>query len=394
VPSFDHIEFLKQTELFQHMPIGMLEEINRQLVEVHLFTGETLFEKGDVGDAVYIIKDGILSLRSDEVHLIARQRGEFVGEFALIDDQPRSTAAVAERDTVLLKWECDSFQKMLSQDAEVARGIFRLLTAKLRQDVERRVKLVAEQERWRQDIARAREIQAGMLPQEHLLRPLLEIAGYCSPASEVGGDFYDYIEYGPREVGIIIGDVTGHGFYSGLFVAMAKSCVHTQVRVAHTPAEIMKALRRVLSLSIQRRLLMTCCYVVVDLARNVLSYSNAGHPYPYLFTPASGLLRKLEALDPLLGAVEDEAQEFEQRETSWRPGDLLVLYTDGISETRDASGRMFDMQGLEQSIRHCANESAMRTRDCILSMLEKHAGGAPRSDDLTLVVARLGDNAA
>jgi sigma-B regulation protein RsbU (phosphoserine phosphatase) len=126
----------------------------------------------------------------------------------------------------------------------------------------------------------------------------------------------------------------------------------------------------------------------------VLSYSNAGHPYPYLFTPASGLLRKLEALDPLLGAVEDEAQEFEQRETSWRPGDLLVLYTDGISETRDASGRMFGMQGLEQSIRHCANESAMRTRDCILSMLEKHAGGAPRSDDLTLVVARLGDNAA
>ncbi len=373
------------------MPVRMLELIDRHLVEVHLSAGETLFEKGDVGDAVYIIKDGVLSLQSDDVHLFARQRGECVGEFALIDDEPRSTAAVAETDTVLFKWERESFQKMLSQDAEVARGIFRLLTGKLRQDVERRVRLVAEQERWRQDIARAREIQAGMLPREHLLTRSLEIAGYCSPAAEVGGDFYDYIEYGPQEVGIIICDVTGHGFYSGLFVAMAKSCVHTQARVAHTPAEIMKAMRRALSLSIQRRLLMTCCYVVLDLTRNVLTYANAGHPYPYLFTPASGELKKLDALDPILGALDEDAQEFEEREIPWRPGDLLVLYTDGISETRDAGGNMFDAQGLEQSIRDCANNSAMTMRDCILSTLRKYSGGAPRTDDLTLVVARLGE---
>lgn len=392
--SSDHIRFLKQTELFENMPESVLELIERHMVEVHLSAGETLFDKGDAGDAVYIIKGGVLSLQSDDVHLLARRRGECVGELALIDDEPRSAAAVAETDTVLFKWERDSFQKMLSQDAEVARGMFRLLTGKLREDVERRVRLVAEQERWRQDIARAREIQAGMLPGEHLLRPKLEIAGYCSPASEVGGDFYDYIEYGRCEVGIIIGDVTGHGFYSGLFVAMAKSCVHTQVRVAHTPAEIMKSLRRALTLSIQRRLLMTCCYVALDLERNVLTYANAGHPYPYLFTPASGKFGKLEALDPILGALDEDAREFEQREIPWRPGDLLVLYTDGVSETRNAGGRMFEAAGLEQSIRDCANESALTTRDCMLSALEKYAGGAPPSDDLTLVVARLGTLAA
>lgn len=394
MPSSDHIDFLKQTELFADMPPRMLELIDRQLVEIHLSAGEMLFDKGDVGDAVYIIRDGVLSLRSDEVHLLARQRGECVGEFALIDEEPRSTAAVAETDTVLFKWERDSFRKMLSRDAEVARGIFRLLTGKLRQDVERRVRLVAEQERWRQDIARAREIQAGMLPPEHLVRPSLEIAGYCSPATEVGGDFYDYIEYGAHETGIIIGDVTGHGFYSGLFVAMAKSCVHTQARIAHTPAEVMKALRRALTLSIQRRLLMTCCYVVLDLARSVLTYANAGHPYPYLFTPATGALEKLEALDPLLGALDEDEQDFEEREVPWRPGDLLVMYTDGISETRSAGGQMFDARGLEQSIRDCAGGSALMSRDCILSALEKHAAGSPRSDDLTLVVARLGESAA
>jgi len=393
VSSSNHIEFLKRTELFESVPERMLEMIDRQLVEVRLSAGETLFEKGDLGDAVYIIRDGALSLEFDKVQLVARQRGECVGEFALIDDEPRSTAAVAVTDTVLFKWERDSFQKMLSKNAEVARGIFRLLTSKLRQDVDRRVKLVAEQERWRQDIARAREIQAGMLPQEHLVRPALEIAGYCSPASEVGGDFYDYIEYGPQEVGIIVGDVTGHGFYSGLFVAMAKSCVHTQARVAHAPAEMMKSLRRALSLSIQRRLLMTCCYVVLDLAHKMLTYSNAGHPYPYLFTPASGELKKLEALDPLLGAQDEDEQEFEEREIPWRPGDVLVLYTDGVSETRDTKGRMFEAAGLEQSIRSCAKESAIIMRDCVLTALHKHAAGAPRTDDVTLVVARLGEQA-
>ncbi|MDH3317092.1 MAG: SpoIIE family protein phosphatase [Gammaproteobacteria bacterium] len=392
--SSDHIQFLKRTELFENMPEPMLEMIDRHLVEVRVSAGETLFDEGDVGDAVYIIKEGELSLQSDGVHLITRRSGECVGEFALIDDEPRSAAAVAEADTVLFKWERESFQEMLLRDAEVARGIFRLLTGKLRQDVEQRVRLVAEQERWRQDIMRAREIQAGMLPQQDLVRPNLEIAGYCSPASEVGGDFYDYIEYGPEEVGVIIGDVTGHGFYSGLFVAMAKSCVHTQARVVHTPAEIMKSLRRALSLSIQRRLLMTCCYIVLDLARHVLTYANAGHPYPYLFTPASGKLKKLEALDPILGALEEDAQEFEERQMSWQPGDLLVLYSDGVSESRNMSGDMFEAAGLEQSICDCANASAMTTRDCILSALEKHAAGAPRSDDLTLVVARLGEVAA
>ncbi len=172
---------------------------------------------------------------------------------------------------------------------------------------------------------------------------------------------------------------------------MAKSCVHTQARIAHTPAEIMKSLRRALSLSIQRRLLMTCCYVVLDLTRHVLTYANAGHPYPYLFSAASGKLKKLEALDPILGALEEDAQEFEEREIPWQPGDLLVLYSDGVTETRNMSGDMFEASGIEQSIRDCGNVSARTTRDCTLSSLEKHAGGAPRSDDLTLVVARLGE---
>lgn len=381
------VKFLKQTELFRSVPEILVEIIEDHLTKVHLPEGGTLFHEGEVGDAVYVIAEGTLSLQSEGVQLLTRKRGECVGEFALIDEEPRSAAAVAETDVVLYKWDRKHFQEMLSTDAEVARGIFRMLTGKLRQDVERRVVMVVEQERWRQDLARAREIQAGMLPAEHLQRSDLEIAGYCRPAAEVGGDFYDYIEFDGDEVGLVIGDVTGHGFYSGLFVAMAKSCIHTQARVAHTPAAMMRSLRLALSLSIQRRLLMTCCYVVMNSRRRSLCYANAGHPYPYHFRPSTGELTRMESLDPILGAQDVDAVRFEERSIAFYPGDFLVMYSDGVSEARDPNECMFGEKEFEPCVRENCKASAIAARDGILDALSVHVKDAPQRDDATLVVA-------
>lgn len=381
------VTFLKQTELFRSVPEILVEIIEDQLTKVRLPEGGILFHEGEVGDAVYVIAEGTLSLQSEGVQLLTRKRGECVGEFALIDEEPRSAAAVAETDVVLYKWNRKNFQEMLSTDAEVARGIFRMLTGKLRQDVERRVVMVMEQERWRQDLARAREIQTGMLPAKDLQRSDLEIAGYCHPAAEVGGDFYDYIEFDGDEVGLVIGDVTGHGFYSGLFVAMAKSCIHTQARVAHTPAAMMRSLRLALSLSIQRRLLMTCCYVVVNSRRRSLSYANAGHPYPYHFRPSTGELTRMESLDPILGAQDVDAVKFQERNIGFHPGDFLVMYSDGVSEARDPNECMFEEKEFEPCVRENCKASAIAARDGILDALSAHVKDAPQRDDATLVVA-------
>lgn len=380
-------EFLKQTDLFRTVPDILIETIEGHLTKVCLPAGRMLFHEGEGGDAVYVIAEGALALQSGGVHLLTRTRGECVGEFALIDDGPRSAAAAAETDVVVYKWERKNFEEMLSTDAGVARGIFRMLTGKLRQDVERRVAMVAEQERWRQDLARAREIQSGMLPPQYLQRGDLEIAGHCRPAAEVGGDFYDYIEFDGDEVGLVIGDVTGHGFYSGLFVAMAKSCIHTQARVAHTPAAMMRSLRLALSLSIQQHLLMTCCYVAVNSRRRSLSYANAGHPYPYHYRPATGALTRMQALDPILGALDVDAVEFEERTLEFQPGDFLVMYSDGVSEARDENESMFEEKDFEPSIREHCKASAIAARDGILDALSDHRKRAPQGDDMTLVVA-------
>ena len=385
----DRIQILADSELLGGVSRRLLEAIDGQLEAVAYRAGEVVFEQGDTGDAVYVVASGTLSLQSESVTLLYREPGECVGEFALIDDEPRSATALALTDVVLLRWGRCDFQRTLSNDAEVARGIVRMLTRKLRQDVDSRVRMQLERERWQQDLARAREIQMGMLPASHLTRIGLEVHGYCRPAAEVGGDYYDYFALDDDKVALIIGDVTGHGFYSGLFVAMAKSCIHTQSSFSYAPSVVMAGLRRTLDLSIQRQLLMTSCYVLFDLREGTLSYANAGHPYPYLFRAAEQVLHPLKALDPILGALDaDLTPVFAERTMDWSTGDVLVMYSDGITESRNPRGEMFEHERLEACVRGLAARPTADIKDGILGAVESYAGGVSQGDDLTLVVAK------
>ena len=384
----DRLDFLRSTELLAAVPEALVAKIDHRLEEVTLAAGEVLFNEGEEGDAVYLVVDGKLRVESDGMTLINRVRGDCVGEIALIDDEPRSAAAIADTPVRLLRWERRDFQETLDQDPEIARGIFKMLTGKLREDVKSSVRLERERERWYQDLARAREIQQGMLPDGQLLTDHLEIGGVCTPASEVGGDFFDYLCPGDDAVGVMIGDVTGHGFYTGLFVAMAKSCLHTQVQLSFEPPDVMAAMRRTLNLSIQRRLLMSCCYVLFESRARRLQYANAGHPYPYLYRRSDQALQRLEALDPILGALDANAGGFAVQSLEWQPGDLLVMYTDGITEARNAGGRMFGHQALEACIAEHFEGSADSIKEGILAAVSAHACDSRQDDDLTLVVIR------
>ncbi|NIP46419.1 MAG: SpoIIE family protein phosphatase [Gammaproteobacteria bacterium] len=384
----DRLTFLRGTELLASVPEPLVAKIDERLEEVQLQAGEVLFGEGEEGDAVYIVVEGRLRLESGGMTLIERNCGDCVGEIALIDDEPRSAAAIAETPVKLLRWERRDFQETLGQDPEIARGIFKMLTGKLREDVKSTVRLERERERWRQDLVRAREIQQGMLPAPRMLTESIELAGICSQASEVGGDFYDYLCPDADSTGLIVGDVTGHGFYAGLFVAMAKSCLHTQSRLSFEPREVMQAIRRTLDLSLQRRLLMSCCYVLFESRARRLHYANAGHPYPYLYRAAEGFLQRLEALDPILGALDVGAGGYAERTLPWEPGDVLVMYTDGVTEARDPEGRMFEHEALEACIAEGAGDAAESLRDRILARVLAHAGDGLQADDLTLVVAR------
>ncbi|MFQ6044612.1 MAG: PP2C family protein-serine/threonine phosphatase, partial [Candidatus Poribacteria bacterium] len=335
---FERTAFLNMTELFAETPESLLAQISESMQEIEVKAGETIFREWDLGDAVYFVVRGTVSLEKKGIKLLTRGRGECFGEFALLDAEPRSASAVAETDALLLKWSREDFQQAILRNREMAFGIFKMLTGKLRQDVTLQVESAIEQERLQQDLRRAHEIQMAMLPQEGILTEKMEISGYCKPAVDVGGDYYDYLFFEDNNLGVIICDVTGHGFYSGLFVAMAKSCLHTQVRIDCSPEKVMSAMNRAVSISMKRGLLMSCCYILIDLKNNLLTYSNAGHPCPYHYKLSKNRLEQLSPTDnTLLGIPGLEESEFTTGKRKWEGGDLLVLYSDGITEAEDAN---------------------------------------------------------
>ena len=175
----ERITFLKTTDLLKDASEDLLTYIADGMTEVIETAGIPLFHAGDAGDAVYLVVDGILSIQKDGVQLITRSKGEYVGEFALIDDAPRSTDALAETDVLLLRWARTDFQTALALRPKVAEGVFKILLAKLREDVETQVSAGLERERWQQDLKRAHEIQMGMLPSEDLITNAFEISGFC-----------------------------------------------------------------------------------------------------------------------------------------------------------------------------------------------------------------------
>ena len=187
----DRVAFLRQTDLLADADERLLTQIAGEMEEVRLPEGSVLFEGGAAGDAVYLVVRGRLSMQLEGVHFLARGEGECVGEFALVDPAPRSNTVVTQTDAVLLRWRREHFDVCLASHPEVANGILRILTRKLRQDVaihvesalklEKRVKkrtqeLQKANERLRQIDAAKTDFFASV---SHELRtPMTAIVGY------------------------------------------------------------------------------------------------------------------------------------------------------------------------------------------------------------------------
>ena len=383
----ERLATLNSTEFLTDVPEELLIRVNEQLEEEVREPGDVLFREGDRGRDAYIVVEGRVRLEAGGVPLVERAEGDLVGEFALVDLGPRSASATCVGEVVLLKWSRDSFQSLMATHWEIARGILRGLLQKLREEVAAQVETALERQRLQQDLARAREIQMGMLPGAELTTETLEVCGYCRPAAAVGGDYYDYLEIAEGQLALIIADVMGHGFYSGLLVAMAKSYLVTQATKDRTPAKIMQSLNRVVSLSIEDSLLMSCCSATIDVSRGRVTYCNAGHNAPLHYMQERGAIEMLAPTDPILG-VPGLPTDYHQQTRPWKQGDVLLFYSDGITEAESPRGEMFGERRLEEALIVNVRRPAASIRDRVLEVVREHREQDDFNDDVTLLVAR------
>ncbi len=242
------------------------------------------------------------------------------------------------------------------------------------------------QQRLVQEMQLAHDLQMRLLPRTSVVAPEATVAARVVPAESVGGDFYHLFRLGEGRTGFMIGDVSGHGYRAALIMALTMSAAAIHAQGSVSPSATLDAIRNSLGDELDStEMFVTLFYGVVDKHRGVLRYANTGHPHAFVVL-AGGGVERLTAMDPPIGMVDLPTTETER---SWRAGeDLLLLFTDGISDARNRQGVRFGEEVVLDIVLTNRDQTPDMIVERVFHALDQHVGDSPRPDDLTFVVVR------
>jgi len=249
---------------------------------------------------------------------------------------------------------------------------------------------VAAREKQKRELEIAREVQERLFPQEYPPVGGLDYAGACRPALGVGGDYYDFILLSTTELGIAIGDVSGKGIPAALLMATLRAYLRGQM-IQHESdlTSVMRNLNTLVFESSAPNRYATFFYAELDAASRVLNYVNAGHNPPMVFRHAEGGqdVIRLDTGGPVIGLMEECC--YRQGRLALQSGDVLVAYTDGISEAMNAVDDEWGEERLMNAVRANRTVPARALIDRLMTSADAFVSGAPQHDDMTLVVVRV-----
>ena len=256
---------------------------------------------------------------------------------------------------------------------------------------------MAEKGRLEQEMFAAREIQQKLLPSGSPHMKGLEVTAFLQPAREVAGDYYDFLPITDSMIGMLIADVAGKGLAAGLYMAQLKVIVQSLSRLHHEPKAFLTAVNKVVSANLDGKSFITMSYGVIDVERREMTFARAGH-CPLIHVPANqpAGMRKSRMLVPdglVVGLQIDDGTMFDsilQEQTiALAPGDLIVWFTDGISETMNEAFDCFGEQRLAKVVEQYAHLPFDQLRSYILAELRAFAGGADQHDDMTMILMKI-----
>lgn len=236
------------------------------------------------------------------------------------------------------------------------------------------------------ELGLARQIQISFLPHQPPQLPGYEIASEWRAAREVSGDFYDFIPLHNGRLGLVIADVSDKGLPASLFMALTRTIIRTMAFGKPTPREALERANDVILADARADMFVTAFYGVLHPESGALDYTNAGHNPPLLYRYADKSVTVLTAHGIALG-IYPNAEE-PQEQIALQPGDMLVLYTDGITDALNQSEKEFGMERLAALIAAHGALSAQALLQQILRAVEEFSAGVPQFDDLTMVVLK------
>jgi phosphoserine phosphatase RsbU/P len=257
--------------------------------------------------------------------------------------------------------------------------------AAIRVENARLLEMQMERQRLENELQLASEIQQRFQPSAPPHVPGYELQGISFPCYEIGGDYYDFIWRADGRLVITLGDVSGKGTAAALLMSSLHAAVHAQCSANNSIVETICAVNRYLAENIPSNRFVTLFYAELDPLTGVLSFINAGHNPP-LIVHAGGTVENLSSGGLPLGIKPDAV--FREGKTQLQNGDVLVIYSDGVSEAPNAAGEEFGTSRLQDVVARNLDASAAGIRDRIEAALTKFAQGTPASDDITLVIAK------
>lgn len=237
-----------------------------------------------------------------------------------------------------------------------------------------------------QELDVARRMQQSIVPKRFPTRDDLQMFAHMIPATEVGGDFYDYFWLTDTQLGVVIADVSGKGVPAALFMAVARTLLRAIAPAATGPAECLALANDLLSQDNDATMFVTLFYGVLDTRTGMLTYANGGHPAPYLLA-ADGTVATVPGTGGIaLGVIDGLA--YAARAVQLAPGTTLLLYTDGVTEAFDPQGDAFGDARLAALLANLAGCGVETLLDRLVDGVHAFADGAPQSDDITCLGVR------
>lgn len=360
-------------------------DISRRTQNIRSFAaGETIFEAGDQGGEMFLVLKGRVLITLQGAAIDRLEAGDILGEMALVEADARSARATAEVDSELLCVDREQFRELVRDSPNFALEVMSVMSRRLRRFIDEEVK----KQRLEEELRIGREIQHSLIPRACPVLPGWSFAAAYEPARHVGGDFFDFVfmpEH-PEAMQVVIADVTGKGVPAALFMATCRTTMRAEAVRGLSPAETLREANRVIALDTQYPLFLSALCARVEAHAGRLTFANGGHERPLWLHATSGAVETVMSHDPLLGFTQDAT--YEDQTIDLDAGDILVFFTDGVTEARNEEGGFYGDDRLQVLLEKQSWDSADQVLDAILASVAAFSGDTPQADDLTLVVVQ------
>jgi sigma-B regulation protein RsbU (phosphoserine phosphatase) len=243
-----------------------------------------------------------------------------------------------------------------------------------------------QRDEYERDLTLASQVQRQILPEPPII-PGLELAATMQTARLLGGDYYDFYKIDDDTVDAVIADVSGKGAAASLLMPSLAVALRLRARELSGPAAIIKDLDTVLKQITSTTMFVTVFYARLHPTRLILEYASGGHNPPILYRPKTGEFLSLEASGPIVGILPDT--QFTNTTIQLSPGDILALYTDGVTEQENQDQEQFSIERLKTILAANQSQPAATIVSNIAEAVSNFAGDREQSDDLTAVVAKI-----